>query len=139
MWNCPLLNYGHRSPLEILTSGWSTGNLINTVKKIQKTSQQKWGLFWITKKVKVPNLDHDDKKMNASKDHLYCMFDLGFLHIPRTESNLDITPKSLYRNRTGSHFYGKIWDLGWFWAGWQYWQKNLGQLWTTFEGSFFMF
>ena len=29
--------------------------------------------------------------------------------------------------------------MGWFWAGWQYWKKNLGKLWATFEVGFFMF
>ena len=32
-----------------------------------------------------------------------------------------------------------IWDLGWFWAGWQYWKKNWGQSWATFEGVFNVF
>ena len=53
--------------------------------------------------------------------------------------SLVIGTKSLCRSRTGGHFYGKIWDLGWFLADWQYWKKKLGRLWATFEGVFFMF
>ena len=29
--------------------------------------------------------------------------------------------------------------MGWFWSGWQYWKKNWGRLWATFEGFFFIF
>ena len=43
---------------------------------------------------------------------------------------------SLYKSPSGSHFYGKKWNLGWFWAGWQYWKKKLGRLWATYEASF---
>ena len=32
-----------------------------------------------------------------------------------------------------------IWELGWFWAGSQYWKKFWGRLRATFEGVFFMF
>ena len=35
--------------------------------------------------------------------------------------------------------WNSIWDFDWIRAGWQYWEKNLGQLWATFEGVFSCF
>ena len=35
--------------------------------------------------------------------------------------------------------WNRNWDMGWFWAGWQYWKKHLDRLWATFEVGFFMF
>ena len=48
--------------------------------------------------------------------------------------------QSYYREVAGWEISMKnIWDLGWFWAGWQYWKNKLGRLLATFEVGFFMF
>ena len=43
-------------------------------------------------------------------------------------------PKSLYRREP--FLWSRIWDLGWFWAGWPYWKKHLGPIMSKFWGCF---
>ena len=59
---------------------------------------------------------------------------------PQNLKKKGLLPKSLYRNRTGRHFYGTENEI---WAGFRpvgNTEKKIGGwLWATFEGVFFMF
>ena len=46
----------------------------------------------------------------------------------------------IHKSRGEKFFWNINWDLGWFWASWQYWKKNWADyeqlLKATFEGGF---
>ena len=45
----------------------------------------------------------------------------------------------IHKLRGEQFLWNPNWHLGWFWAGWQYWNKKLGQIWETFKGFFSCF
>ena len=68
-------------------------------------------------------------------------------HIASTEALTSITVhnsfystvlcKVIKHKSLGEQFlWNRNWDLGWFWASWQYWKK-MGRLWADFSGRFF--
>ena len=44
--------------------------------------------------------------------------------------------QSTHKLRGEPFLWNRNWDLGWFWAGWQYWKKNLGPIVSNFWGQF---
>ena len=42
----------------------------------------------------------------------------------------------IWKSRREPFLWNRIWDVGWFWASWQYWKKKLGPI-MNFWGQFF--
>ena len=43
----------------------------------------------------------------------------------------------LWKSRREPFLSNRIWDLGWFWASWQYWKKSFGEIMSNFWVRFF--
>ena len=50
-----------------------------------------------------------------------------------------LTKVIIHKLSAEQFLWNRNWDLGWFWAGWQYWKNNFGPIMINFWGRFLCF
>ena len=93
------------------------------------------------KEFKIQPSGHDESFLNSPLLIIYCTFIIQFSGKMSgcAFSNTGRSKVIIHKSHGEQFLWNRNLDLGWIWAGWQYWKRKSGPIMSNILGPFFMF